>query len=428
MKSNDKGILIVLLIVGLAIGVPVGYFMTPTKKVEVEVPGETVTVETPVPALSGTIPIGVLYSTVANIDNEGVAIPIALEEINDYVKSIGLDVEFELIEECAEGQATFALEKLQSMAAKGVQVVVGWNWSTHAKAAKEYADAHHIVLFSGGSSSPVLEIDDYVFRLAVTDSTQAKAFAPAIWETGVRHLIVVQRGEAWGDGNYETIKKEFEALGGEISARIRYDAEKTEFAAEAAILNDEVVRLNDQYGADTVGIAAWSLPEFPALFSACKEYPTIVDALWFGSDGFGRSTILIEEIPDSYKTRFLCMRMGSTVTSRNEAFVTKYVERSGGLLPATYRINMYDIMWITCKAVLESGVYDGATLKKTIPTVAEQYFGAIGWTKLNEYGDRAESNFELWTIELDDEGIPEWALAASFDSASGVLSWIIPIK
>jgi len=421
--------MVVLLIVGLVIGVPVGYFMMPTKTVEVEVPGETVEVQVPVPALSGTIPIGFIYANTGHIDTTGPAVHIAVEEINEYVKALGLDLEFELVEECSEGQGTIALEKFQSMVASGVKVVGGPNWSGQCKAIKDYADEHHIVVFSDGSTSPTLEIaDDYIFRLPVTDATQSAVLAPAIWETEVRHLIVVQRADAWGDGCYETIKASFEAIGGSVDAHIRYDSEKTEFSAEAAALNDEVVALNNQYGAETVGIAVWAFGEFTAFYSASSEYPALVDALWFGSDGYGRSTTLIEEVPDSYKTRFLCMFMGTTKSSRFDTLAAEYLTRSGGRNIGTYNVHAYDIMWILAKAVLEAGVYDGAVVKEVLPTVAEQYFGACGWTKLNEYGDRAESSFELWTMELNATSYPEWVVAATFDSATGKLSWYLPIR
>lgn len=417
-----------LLIVGLVIGAGVGYFAAPTKTVEVEVPGETVEVPVEVPALSGEIPVGFIYANTGHIDGTGPAVHIAMEEINAYVKELGLDVEFVLVEECSEGQATIALEKFQSMVARGVKAIGGPNWSSQCKAIKDYADEHHVVVFSDGSTSPVLEIaDDYIFRLPVTDGTQNAALAQAMWETGVRHLIVVQRAEAWGDGCYETIKASFEDLGGTVDARVRYDTEKTEFSAEAAALNDEVVALTSQYSAETVAIGAWSFGEFTAIYSACSEYPALVDALWFGSDGYGRSTTLIEEVPDSYKTRFLCMNMGTLKSSRFKVLEEEYKTRSGNVRIGTYTTHAYDIMWIIAKSILEAGIYDGAIIKEVLPTVAEHYFGACGWTKLNEYGDRAESNYELWTMELNATGLPEWVVAATFDSASGKLSWYMPI-
>jgi len=223
-------------------------------------------------------------------------------------------------------------------------------------------------------------------------------------------------------------RRPFEALDGTVDAKVRYDSEKTEFSAEAAALNDEVVALNNQYGAETVGIGVWAFGEFTAFYSACSEYPALVDAIWFGSDGYGRSTTLIEEVPDSYKSRFLCMNMGTIKSSRFRALEEKYIPLSGGRILGTYSTHMYDIIWLLCKSVLEAGAYDGEIVKEVLPTVAEQYFGACGWTKLNDYGDRAESNYELWTIELNATGLPEWVIAATFDSASGKLSWYLPIS
>jgi branched-chain amino acid transport system substrate-binding protein len=415
----------VALIVGLVIGAPIGYYAMPPKTIEVEVPGETETVVEEVPALSGEIPIGALYANTGHIDTSGVAAQIAIEEVNAYVEDLGLDLEFVLIEECAEGDSMLALEKFQSMVAQGVKAVAGPNWSGQCKAIKDYADSHQVVVFSEGSTSPVMAIpDDYIFRLPVTDSTQNSALAPAVYDMGIRHLIIVQRNDAWGDGNYETMVELFEAEGGTVEHRLRYDASKTEFSAEAAALNDVVNELNDQYGAETVGIAVWSF-EFSAIFASCEEYPTLVDALWFGSDGFGRSTTFVDEHPNSYESDFLAMIMGTAKSSRFENFEAKYLQRSGGRRAGTYTTHMYDIVWMLCKATLEAGQYDGAIIKEVLPMVAEQYWGACGWTQLNENGDRATASYELWTVALNEtSGTAGWYIAATYDAASGSLNWI----
>jgi len=437
MESKGTTVLIAIAIIGLIIGGGIGYTMAPTKTIEVEVPsgdtitvevpGETVTIEVKVPALSGTIPIGYLYSNTGHIDSSGPAANIAIEEVNEYVEALGLDVTFELVEECAEGQATIALEKFQSLVARGVKVVAGFNWSSQCKAVKDYADENNIVVFSDGSTSPIVAIpDDCIFRLAVTDTTQNSALAPAIYDMGIEHIVIVFRNDAWGDGNYETMKELYEAEGGVVEEYLRYDSEKTEFSAEAAALNDVVVQLNRQYGADKVALATWSF-EFSPLFAACKEYPALVDTTWFGSNGFGRSTTLVDENPDAYMTSFHAMIMGTASSSRFNSFETKYLQRSGGRLPSTYNTHVYDIIWLLCKSILEAGTYDGAIVKEVLPTVAEQYWGACGWTKLNENGDRAESSYELWTVNLNaTSGQPAWYREAVYDSGSGAMSWLIP--
>jgi len=431
MQKNNYTMIAAVLVVGLLIGALGGYSLAPPTIVEVEVPGTTETItetiEVKVPALSGTIPIGVLYANTGHIDTSGVAAAIAIEEVNEYVKRLGLDVTFELIEECAEGQSTMALEKFQSMVARGVKVVAGPNWSGQCKAIKDYADENHVVVFSEGSTSPVVAIpDDYVFRLPVTDSTQNSALAPAIYDMGIEHMIIVARNDAWGNGNVETMTELYEALGGVVEDCLIYDSEKTEFSAEAAVLNDIVIELNNLYGADKVGIATWSF-EFSPIFASCEEYPALVETTWFGSNGFGRSTTFTDEHPNAHETTFLAMIMGTAQSSRQTDFQAKYLKRSGGRLAGTYTVHMYDIVWLLCKSVLETGTYDGALVKEVLPTVAEQYWGACGWTKLNENGDRAESSYELWTVNLNTtSGLPGWYVAASYDSGTGSLNWINP--
>jgi len=435
--------MIVIAIIALVIGGGVGYTMAPTKTVEVpvagqieyvDVPGETITVEVPgetitveVPALSGTIPIGSLYANTGHIESSGVAATIAIEEVNEYAEALGLDVTFELVEECAEGDSAIALEKFQSMVARGVKVVAGPNWSGQCKAIADYAEENHVVVFSEGSTSPVMAIPgDYVFRLPVTDTTQNSALAPAIYDMGIEHMIIVARNDAWGNGNVETMTELYEAEGGVVEECLIYDSEKTEFSAEAAILNDIVVQLNNQYGADKVGIATWSF-EFSAIFAACEEYPALVSTTWYGSNGFGRSTSFLDEHPNADETTFLAMIMGTATSSRFNDFQDKYLLRSGGILAGTYTTHMYDIVWLLCKSVLEAGTYDGAIVKEVLPTVAEQYWGACGWTKLNEHGDRAESSYQLWTVNLNaTSGLPAWYVAANYDSGSGSLAWILP--
>ena len=431
MQNTDTTKIIAIAVIALIIGGGLGYTMAPPTTVEVEVAGTTETItetiEVKVPALSGTIPIGALYANTGHIDSSGVAATIAIEEVNEYANRLGLDVTFELIEECAEGQSTTALEKFQSMVARGVKVVAGPNWSGQCKAIKDYADENHIVVFSEGSTSPVVAIpDDYIFRLPVTDTTQNSALAPAIYDMGIEHMIIVARNDAWGNGNVETMTELYEAQGGVVEDSLIYDSEKTEFSAEAAILNDIVIELNSLYGADKVGIATWSF-EFSAIFAACEQYPALVDTTWYGSNGFGRSTEFTDEHPNSHETTFLAMIMGTAQSSRHTDFQAKYLKRSGGRLAGTYTVHMYDIVWILCKSVLESGTYDGAIVKEVLPTIAEQYWGACGWTKLNENGDRAESSYELWTVNLNaTSGLPGWYVAASYDSGSGSLNWVNP--
>jgi len=108
---------IVLLVVGIVIGYPVGYYMAPPKIQEK-------IVEKPVYPLNGEIPIGVMVADTGYMETEGTTVNIAIEEVNNYVKALGLPITFKAYIENAEGSATKALEKLQSLYAKGIRMLL----------------------------------------------------------------------------------------------------------------------------------------------------------------------------------------------------------------------------------------------------------------------------------------------------------------
>jgi len=422
---------IALLIVGSAVGYGLGYMMAPEKIKEVEkrveVPVEK-RVEVPVPALSGEIPIGYILAGSATRDAM-VPAEIAIEEVNSYTKQIGLNVTFKLYPEEAQNSPTTALEKFQGMAARGIKAIVGPNWSGMCKAILPYANEHKIVVVSDGSTSPLLAYPDrgYLFRLPVTDDTQNIALSGVMSAIGIKAIVVVQRADAWGDGNYEYIKKHFEARGGVVVDRIRYDGEKTEFSAEVRALADAVTSATQQYGEGHVAVAAWMFDEHVVIFRAVADYPILMKAIWFGSDGYGRSTRLIQELPDvAGNMTYVTMVLGVTESSKWFSFAQNYMNQTGGLIPISYTAFIYDGVWLIAKAVLEAGTYDGEAIKNAIPTVADQYFGPAGWSKLNDIGDKAGGSFELWSTVVEN-GTVVWRRSGMWDSTTEKVTWYIKV-
>jgi hypothetical protein len=61
-----------------------------------------------------------------------------------------------------------------------------------------------------------------------------------------------------------------------------------------------------------------------------------------------------------------------------------------------------------------------------IPDVASRYFGYSGWCLLNDAGDRAESDYDIWGYGYDDEtGEPTIKKYGLYDSLTGQVTWLI---
>lgn len=378
------------------------------------------------PELSGEISIGYIAASPDHVENTLPAVKIAIEDVNKYAEALGRDIKFELYAENAEREAVKALEIAQTLYARGVRFLVGPNWSSQCKSILDYANENKIVIVSDGSTAPGLAIaDDYLFRLPATDETQTQALAVGVLrEIGIDGLVVLHRADAWGDGNAQYIEQNFTAEGGEIYGKVRYSAEKTEFSAEIRELDKIVSEAIDKYGEGKVAVAVWSFDEITTIASEAANYSALMQVPWIGSNGITRSTRLIEEAPDAVKQmRILSMMIGVSRSDKYEAFREKYMQVSD-IEPGTYVTFAYDAVWILAKSILEVGEYNPEKVQAILPTVAGDYFGAGGWYKLNQYGDRGGGTFEVWTVVLEGEELV-WKPAATFDMATGSTTWIL---
>ncbi len=425
---------VIALIVGIAIGYGVGIYTAPPKVI-------TKVEKVPVhPLADKEVLIGIIHADTWYLEGEQAAANIWLEEVNEYLKKLGLTLKFKLLFENAEGSEVKCLEKLESLAAKGVKFVLGFRYSSHAKACLEYANEHKILLISDASTAPALAIaDDYLFRMPCDDRFQGKAIARMILDYGVKAVAVLQRGDTWGDGLYEAFEGRFKELGGIILERIRYDPAKTEFSAEISILNDVISNAIEKYGKSKVALLFLGFEEIAPIQATAADYPALMSIPWFGSDGHVISErLLTEQGENAVKVKHLCTYIGVTRSPIYMRFAEKY-KSIVGYYPEAYDTYLYDSLWLLTRAIIEAGSTDPEIIKEILPRIAESYFGASGWCRFNEAGDRAAGNYDIWailnstTIEkygLNRAGIGEeidWAIVGVYNYQTDAVEWLIPI-
>jgi branched-chain amino acid transport system substrate-binding protein len=91
-----------------------------------------------------------------------------------------------------------------------------------------------------------------------------------------------------------------------------------------------------------------------------------------------------------------------------------------GRVPDTYAIAAYDALWVATLSYLATGgTNDSATLKIALPQTAGYYFGATGWTALNEAGDRKFGNYDFWAVR-EDNGTFMWEDVAIYQVDPGL--------
>jgi len=289
--------------------------------------------------------------------------------------------------------------------------------------ALSYVNENDMLLFSPSSTSPLLAFpDDNLYRMCPTDFVQAPAIAEMLWSWGIEACLVIQRGDPWADGIWNIFETEYPERGGTILGKIRYMGETIEFSSYMETSNSIITEAIAEYGPEKVGVLIISFWEAATMVTQAADYPALMDIYWFATDG---TTFETRHLDDAPKVSAHIKLFGTLAAP---GYSPKYYALSERYRAATardmdfYTAADYDINWVIMNAVLEAGSQDALDVIPLIPTISNNMYGASGWLKLNDDGDRDITNYDIWGIDYV-EGVPMFVRYAVFDGASGVVSW-----
>nr|QNO54185.1 penicillin-binding protein activator LpoA [Methanosarcinales archaeon ANME-1 ERB7] len=396
MALTTKAIAVIAVIL-LVVGFAAGWFLrTPAPEV----------------APQPEVVFGALLSLTGSASSVGesseAGLELAVEDVNEYLLSIGSKTRIRVIVEDTKTDPAVALEKLQSLAGKGVRVVIGPVCSAEVETIKAYAEENGILLVSASSIAPSLAIPgDNVFRFCPDATHQAEAVARLMWEDGVRVVIPLWRGDVWGDDLVEATKGCFEELGGTMVDGVRYSPTTEDFSTELGSLNSKVSQTIAQYGdVDSLGVYLLAFEEVVPIFIQAQNYPSISTVKWYGNNAVALDKELISNTPAAQ----FAIRTGFPNPTYAVGKTEKYglvddpIRKKIGRPPNNYAFAAYDALWVATLSYLATGrTNDSATLKIALPQTAGSYFGATGWTVLNEAGDRKFGNYDFWAVREDND-------------------------
>jgi len=416
-KSIGIGIIIGIvigLVIGFGAGSPESSDDTTTQTMEEN------------PQLSGEVKIGLILPLTGDLATHGEenweGSKLGVVDFNEHLEKLGAEWHLKMVSEDSATSPVIALEKLTSLNAKGIGIVVGVETSSNIRNIKGYSDSNNMLLISCCSSAPALAIpNDSVFRLVPDDTNQGTAIAKLIQHEGIEVIVPVWRGDTWGDGISDATTGSFVERGGKIDEGVRYNPESPEFSASTSLLAEKVQGYVDEYGADKVAVLFLGFAEILQFTQSASEHEVLDDVRWFGPGANTKEHKLIEDpigLEFSTNIQFTTMQVAVTknpIYERVQAHLTEELGRT----PNTFVYSSYDIVWIVGLAMLQTQSTDVSTIKAVIPDIAEHYYGAIGPTKLNEAGDLAQADYEVWGIRGG-----EWILLGKYTSSTDSVSLI----
>jgi len=351
------------------------------------------------------------------------ALDFAVADINAYLAASGSSETMSIIMENTGGNPTQALEKLKSLASRGIRVVIGPYTDDEAAACLEFAEKNNIVLLSQASAAPFLSKNgDNLFRLAPSSTYQAEAVTSLMHQEGVNTIIPLWRGDRYGDDMTVHVKARFKQLGGQALGGTRYSDGRKDFEPIISELMQQVSQALKASPSAKVGIYFAGGAEIVPILKAASKHAELANLPWYGCDGTAMYDPIAKD-PDSakfaMKTRLASPRFGEG-GANVYALTEKRIQDKTDIFPDTESLAAYDAAWVvffTAQAVGGSG--DFARFKQMVPQVCERMYGVTGWLALNEHGDRREDwDFDFWVLKFDD-GKYYWEKAARYQFEPG---------
>ncbi|MFB0557614.1 MAG: ABC transporter substrate-binding protein [Candidatus Bathyarchaeia archaeon] len=348
---------------------------------------------------------------------------ITKEDINEYCHEKGIPFTFEFVVLNNYGEVNEAVENTILFKNMGINVVVGHETFRETSLSLQYANTHDMLLISPSATAQELAIPgDNLFRTCQSDLAHTVVMAESLDSWGIEAVVVIQRGDEWGDGVYEAFEDEFKTRGGVIHKRIRYDVDTTGFGgylnqAEAAALNAV-----DEYGEDRVAIVLISRGEAVSIVGLTRGYGTLYNLYWFGSNNIAHNSKLFKNIPEDVDKLKL---FSPHVTQEENEVYTRFSDKYYSIMgyePDFYTSAMYDACWLYALSIIKTWVSEASFLKQELPDIAENYYGASGWLRLNEDGDRYAVDYNIWGYGLEDDQVVD-VVYGYYDSIKGQVSW-----
>jgi branched-chain amino acid transport system substrate-binding protein len=375
------------------------------------------------------VKIGVLVSLTGSWSSLGQNTVAALQIAADDLKNIRPQyraVRFRFLVRDTQLDPSRALEAIQDLHARGVQIVIGPQSSAEVAMIKPFADAHNMLVISQGSTASSLAIPgDNILRFCPNDTREAEAIVALMQHDGIRAIVPLWRNDAGNNGLHDSVQIRFQALGGSVTAGYRYEATTTDFSAAENSVSSQIASLIAG-GTNPSSIAVYlaAFDEVVGIFDLAWSYPALVSTAFYGSDGVALSAALLADpvaaafaIHSGYPNPIF--GLSESLRDRWQP-IADAIEARTGITPDAFALSTYDALFVLQLALVHGKPQKNFdNFKAAVVNEAGHYQGVTGSTALDAAGDRENGDFDFWAVRLNG-ATATWVRVGSYNN--GVLT------
>ncbi len=374
------------------------------------------------------ITIGALYPITGDLATFGKAnveaLKIALEDVNKWFTDNGYPWRFKLDVRDTETKPEKARSLFRALHGAGVRYFLGPMSSGELKEVKAEIDlGYKAVVISPSSTAPGLAVKDTIFRFPPPDEFQGEVLNVLFKKDGVTHVIIVFRNDDWGKGLADFIDVYSKKYGITIVDKIPYDPKAPVFGPIVETVKGRVGELTGRgIEPSKIAVELISFEEGVGFLVEASKVLELHKVKWYGSDGTALSAELLANPIASKFSAEVVWKNTITFAATDIAIKVYWkVKDAVGYSPDPYSFISYDCLWVLALAIAYAGgPEDVDRVANAILRVLETYEGATGKIRLNEFGDRAGSDYAIFAPKFVKDKV-EWRLMELYDFAKGTI-------
>lgn len=295
----------------------------------------------------GTIKVGAIGPLTGDYAEYGKAVENAIQMAIDEINAKG-GLQFELLSEDDQGDATMAVNAYNVEMEKGMQILLGTVTSGSCEAVADIAYEERVFLLTPSASNPVVNKGkDNVYQVCFTDPNQGASAAQTIKSLGLGEKVAViwNNAQDYSTGIYQSFVAKAQEIGLEVVADATFsDDSNADFSVQ--------LQAAANAGADLVFLPIYYTP-VAAIMQQSKSLG--YDFKFFGGDGMD-GLLAIEGFDTSLAegSYMLTPFDANKTDDLTASFVSSYKEKFGDT-PNQFAADAYDAMYIFYAACQDLG-------------------------------------------------------------------------
>ena len=342
------------------------------------------------------------------------AVLLAAHDFNEYLAKKGENWRIKLIVVDTMTDPATARARFDALYSQGIRFFIGPMSSAElSKIVSLIHQGYKAVVISQSSTAPSLALKDTVFRFPPPDEFQGKVLSVLYQHDGVKYIIIVYRNDDWGRGLSGYVKQYFTKAGGTVYDMIPYDPKAANFDNIVEQARTDVQQLiNKGVKPSEIGIELISFEEAAKILETASNYDILKKVHWYGSDGTALSQAVLQSpIAAKFAAEVVWKNTITFSITNKTSKVFCTLKKELGYTPDPYSLIAYDAVWVMGLAIEKAGGPKASVdaVASAIPQVLKTYEGVTGKIILNQYGDRAGSDYGIFTIVKTPNGY-QWKI------------------